>query len=80
MLWFVTCKVEKILKGSLDSIPSPSPSVKNQIIGRKVCLRCKCKTLLGVGSAGRCQQTFEDKKFVDPAIFFLITSSKLSCQ
>ena len=40
------CKVEKILKGSLDSIPSPSPSVKIQIIGRKVCLRCKGKTLL----------------------------------
>jgi hypothetical protein len=41
-------KVEKILKGSLDSIPSPSPSVKIQIMGRKVCLRCKGKTLLGV--------------------------------
>ena len=26
-------KVEKILKGSLDSIPSPSPSVKIQIMG-----------------------------------------------
>ena len=31
-------KVEKILKGSLDSIPSPSPSVKIQILGGKVCL------------------------------------------
>ena len=31
-------KVEKILKGSLDSIPSPSPSVKIQIMGGKVCL------------------------------------------
>ena len=30
------------------SIPSPSPSVKIQIIGGKHCLRCKCKTLLGV--------------------------------
>ena len=30
-------KVEKILKGSLDSIPSLSPSVKIQIIGGKVC-------------------------------------------
>ena len=30
-------KVEKILKGSLNSIPSPSPSVKIQIIGGKVC-------------------------------------------
>ena len=39
-------KVEKILKGSLDSIPSPS--VKIQIMGRKVCLRCKGKTLLGI--------------------------------
>ena len=40
-------KVEKILKGSLDSILSPPPSVKIQIMGRKVCLRCKGKTLLG---------------------------------
>ena len=39
-------KVEKILKGSLDSIPSPS--VKIQIMGGKVCLRYKGKTLLGV--------------------------------
>ena len=39
-------KVEKILKGSLDSIPSPSPSVKIQVMGGKVCLRCKGKTLL----------------------------------
>ena len=36
-------KVEKMLKGSLDSIPSPSPSVKIQIMGGKVCLRCKGK-------------------------------------
>jgi hypothetical protein len=41
-------KVEKILKGSLDLIPSPSPSVKTQINGGKVSLRCKGKTLLGV--------------------------------
>ena len=47
-------KVEKILKSSLNLIPSPSPSVKIQIMGGKVCLRCKGKTLLGV-----------DKKFVD---------------
>jgi hypothetical protein len=40
-------KVEKILKGSLDLIPSPSRSVKIQIMGEKVCLRCKGKTLLG---------------------------------
>ena len=41
-------KVEKILKGSLDSIPSPLPSVKIQIMGGKVCLRCNGKTLLGI--------------------------------
>ena len=41
-------KVEKILKGSLDLIPSPSPSVKIQSIGEKVCLRFKGKTLLGI--------------------------------
>ena len=41
-------KVEKILKGSLNSIPSPSPSVKIQIMCGKVCLRCKGKTLLGI--------------------------------
>ena len=32
-------EVEKILEDSLDSIPSPSPSVKIQIIGGKVYLR-----------------------------------------
>ena len=37
-------KVEKILKDSLDLIPSPSPSDKIQIMGTKVCLRCKGKT------------------------------------
>ena len=42
------CKVEKILKGTLDLIPSPLPSVKIQIMGGKVCLRCKGKTLLGI--------------------------------
>ena len=41
-------KVEKILIGRLNSIKSPSPSVKIQIKGGKVCLRCKSKTLLGV--------------------------------
>ena len=42
------CKVGNILKGSLDSIPSPSSSVKIQIMGGKVHLRCKSKTLLGI--------------------------------
>jgi hypothetical protein len=41
-------KVENISKGSLDSMPSPTPSVKIQILGRKVCLSCKGKTLLGI--------------------------------
>ena len=41
-------KAEKILKGNLDSLLSPSSSVKIQIMGGKVCLRCKGKTLLGV--------------------------------
>ena len=48
ILHIICGKVEKILKGSLDLIPSPSPSVKIQIKGGKVCLRCKGKTLLGV--------------------------------
>ena len=43
---YIAVKVQKILKGSLDSIPSPS--VKIQIMDRKVCLSCKGKTLLGV--------------------------------
>ena len=41
-------KVDIFLKGGLDSIPSPLSSVKIQIMGGKVCLRCKGKTLLGV--------------------------------
>ena len=41
-------KVENILIGSLDSIPSPSSSVEIQIMGGKICMRCKGKTLLGV--------------------------------
>ena len=48
-------KVEKMLKGNLDLIPLPSPSVKIQIMGGNLCLRCKGKTLLGI----------ETKKFVD---------------
>ena len=43
----MNCKVEKILNGSLDLIPSPSTSVKIQIMSRKVCLSCKGKPLLG---------------------------------
>ena len=50
-------KVEKIFKGSLDSIPSPSPSVKIQVMG----LSCKGKILLGVVN----KLMKENKKFVD---------------
>ena len=39
-------RVEKIL--SLDSISSPSPSMEIQIMGGKISLSCKGKTLLGV--------------------------------
>ena len=48
--WVLTnCpKVEKVLEGSLDLIPSPLSSVKIQIMGGKVCLMCKGKTLLGI--------------------------------
>ena len=51
-------KVEKILKGSLDS--TPLASVRIQTMGGKVCLRCKGKTLLGVVN-----QLLRTKKFVD---------------
>ena len=46
--FMVFFKAEKKLKGSLDSIPSPSPSVKIQIMDGKVGLRCKGKILLSV--------------------------------
>ena len=40
-------KVEKILKGSLDSIPSPSPSVKIQIMVKLQSLTGKYRGLQG---------------------------------
>ena len=51
--FFSIIKGEKILKGSLDSISSPSPSLKIQIMEGKVCLTCKGKTLLGIHGAGK---------------------------
>ena len=70
----ISNKVEKILKVSLNSIPSPLPSVKIQTMGGKVCFWCKGKTLLSV----------VNKKFVDITqqcfALLLITSSKLSRQ
>ena len=50
-------KVEKILKDSLDSIPSLSPSEK---IGGIVCLRCTGNILLGVVN-----KVLKNKRFVD---------------
>ena len=47
-VWVSYDKVKKILKVSMDSIPSPSPSKKIKIMGWKFCLRCKenhCWTL-----------------------------------
>ena len=41
-------KVDTFLKGSLDSIQSPSPSVKIQNMGGNICFRCKGKILLGI--------------------------------
>ena len=52
-------KIEKILKGSLDSILSLSTLVKIQIMDGKICLRCKGETLLGV------LNFLKTKKFVD---------------
>ena len=60
------CKVEKTLKGSLDLIPSPSPSAKIQIMARRVCLRCKSKTLLGV--VNKLLKT-------NPAMFYLLANN-----
>ena len=62
--------MEKILKSSLDLIPSPSPSMKIQDMGRKICLRCKGKRLL----------TKQKVCWHHPAMFCLIKSSKLSRQ
>jgi hypothetical protein len=44
----VSFKVDFFKKGSLDSMPSPSPFVKIQIMGGKVCFKVLGKTLLGV--------------------------------
>ena len=46
-LHYFTTKVEKILKRILDSIPSPSPSVKIQTVGWKELLRQQGETLVG---------------------------------
>ena len=55
----IKCKVEKIEEDSLDLIPSPPPSVKIQIIDRKVYLRQDI--------AWWCQQKLCFQKIVDNA-------------
>ena len=53
-------KAEIVLKSSLDSIPSPLPSVKILIMSGKVCFEVIMQKI-----AGCCQQIFANKKFVD---------------
>ena len=67
-----TSKVENILKGSLDLIPSPSPSVKIQIMTGKVCLRQRRNI------AGGCQQTFENKRIADITQHFFALLSQVN--
>ena len=55
--WKFRTKVEDILKGSLDSIPSPSSSREH--------LNFLFLFLGGPNITGRCQQTFCPTKFVD---------------
>ena len=90
--WFLrfvlSIKVEKILKGSLESILlSPLTSVKIQIMGRKVCSGCKGKKLLGVvnkhlktKSLLNVRQEPKPKILSLNRMFCLFTSSKLSRQ
>ena len=70
VLWV---KLEKILKGSLDSIPSPSPSVKIQIMGGNF---VKAKDFWMLSTNFWIQKVC----WQCPAMFCLITSSKLSHQ
>ena len=84
----IVIKIEKILKGSLNSIPSPSPSVKIQIMGGKVCLRCKGVFKIqkvadmrevGVEYGGKvCRQPLGKGSYVfsESTDFFVITSNR----
>ena len=56
----ISAKVEKILKGSLDLIPSPFS--ENSNYGRESLLH-----VLRQNIAGQCQQAFCFQKFVDNA-------------
>ena len=72
--FFFSCKVEKSLKVSLDSIPLPSPLVKIQVkvMGGKVYLRCRSKFLLGIVN--------KLDLFKNLLQYFAFTSSKFSRQ
>ena len=67
-------KVEKILKGCQNSISSPSPSLKIQIIGEKVCFKCKGKYWWVLSTNFWIQKVC----WQCPAMFCLYTSRKLS--
>ena len=69
-------KVDNILKGSLDSIPSPL--VKIQIMGRKICLRCKGNTVLGIVNKLLKTESLLTSSSNVASMFCLINSSKLS--
>ena len=82
LLFCYLLKVEEILKGNLDLIPSPSPSVKIQIMGGKVCLRYKGKTLLViVNKFLKTKSLFTSHPCITQyLILCLVTLDKLSCQ
>ena len=70
------CKVEKIWKGNPDSIPSPSPSVKIQIMGGKFAWGVKAKHYWALST-----NVWEEQVcWHQPAMFCHITSIKLSRQ
>ena len=73
MKHIVPPKVEKILKGSLDSIPSPSSSVKIQIIGGNWGNKAKHWWMISANFlfSKVCSQS--------PAMFCLYISSKHYC-
>ena len=65
-------KLGKVLKGSMDLIPSPSMKIQSK--GGKVCLRCKGKTLLGIDN-----KHLKTKSLLkSPSNVLPHTSSKLS--
>jgi hypothetical protein len=69
-------KVEKIYEYSKVSIPSPS--VKIQIMGGKVCFRCKGKTL--PGAVNKLLETKSLLTITQQCFAFLTQVHKLFCQ